>query len=61
MMKEKNAPIEDLYWYTNLRKYGGVYHSGFGIGFDRLLIYLTGVDNIRDTQPYPRTSNNCDF
>ena len=61
MMKEKNAPIDDLYWYINLRKYGGVYHSGFGIGLDRLLIYITGVDNIRDTEPYPRTPNNCEF
>ncbi len=61
LMKEKNAPMEDLYWYRNLRKYGGVYHSGFGIGLDRLLIYITGVDNIRDVQPYPRTPNNCDF
>lgn len=44
-----------LEWYLDLRKYGGVPHAGFGIGFDRLLMYLTGVNNIRDTQPYPRT------
>lgn len=52
---------EELYWYTNLRKYGGCYHSGFGLGFERLLMYLTGVENIRDVIPYPRTPNNCDF
>jgi asparaginyl-tRNA synthetase len=46
---------EGLEWYLDLRKYGGVPHAGFGIGFDRLLMYLTGVNNIRDTQPYPRT------
>ncbi len=44
-----------LEWYLDLRKYGGVPHAGFGIGFDRLLMYLTGISNIRDTQPYPRT------
>jgi asparaginyl-tRNA synthetase len=52
---------EGLYWYTNLRRYGGCYHSGFGLGFERLLIYLTGVENIRDVIPFPRTPNNADF
>lgn len=51
----------DLEWYLNLRKYGGCYHSGFGMGFERLLIYLTGVDNIRDVIPYHRTPGSCDF
>lgn len=51
----------DLDWYLNLRKYGGCYHSGFGMGFERLLIYLTGVDNIRDVIPYHRTPGDCDF
>jgi asparaginyl-tRNA synthetase len=63
-MKELNmttATQEDLYWYTNLRRYGGCYHSGFGLGFERLLMYLTGVENIRDVIPFPRTPNNCDF
>lgn len=46
-----------LEWYLNLRKYGGCIHSGFGIGFDRLLMYITGITNIRDTEPYPRTSS----
>ena len=52
---------EGLYWYTNLRRYGGCYHSGFGLGFERLLIYLTGVENIRDVIPFPRTPYNADF
>lgn len=60
-MKELNMNRNELDWYINLRRYGSVVHSGFGIGFERLLIYLTGVDNIRDVIPYPRTPNNCDF
>lgn len=60
-MKELDIPEENLDWYTNLRKFGGCYHSGFGLGFERLIMYLTGVDNIRDVIPYPRTPNNCDY
>jgi len=60
-MKELNVGIKDLDWYLNLRKYGGCKHSGFGMGFERLLIYLTGVENIRDVIPFPRTPNNLDF
>ena len=60
-MKELNMNVEELDWYVNLRKFGTVPHSGFGIGFERLLIYLTGVDNIRDVIPYPRTPKSCDF
>ena len=52
---------EDFEWYLNLRKFGGCVHSGFGMGFERLLIYLTGVDNIRDVIPYPRTPGNCEY
>ena len=52
---EKQGNVEGLEWYLNLRKWGGCPHAGFGIGFDRLLMYLTGVANIRDTEPYPRT------
>ncbi len=54
---EKIGNVKGLEWYLDLRKYGGCVHSGFGIGFDRLLMYITGVANIRDTEPYPRTSN----
>ena len=60
-MKELDIPEENLDWYTNLRKFGGCYHSGFGLGFERLIMYLTGVDNIRDVIPYPRTPNNCNY
>ena len=60
-MEELNMNIEEMNWYINLRRYGTVVHSGFGIGFERLLIYLTGVDNIRDVIPYPRTPKNCEF
>ena len=60
-MKEMNVPQEGLEWYINLRKYGTCVHSGFGMGFERLLIYLTGIENIRDVIPFPRTPGNCDF
>jgi asparaginyl-tRNA synthetase len=54
---DKIGNTKGLEWYLNLRKYGGCKHAGFGIGFDRLLMYITGVANIRDTEPYPRTSS----
>jgi asparaginyl-tRNA synthetase len=60
-MKEMKVPEEDLWWYLNLRKFGGCYHSGFGMGFERLLMYITGVDNIRDVTLYSRTPGNCEF
>ena len=60
-MKELNMDIENYEWYLNLRKYGSCVHSGFGIGFERLLMYITGVENIRDVIPYPRTPGNCDY
>jgi len=60
-MNELGMPTEDLYWYLDLRKYGGCIHSGFGMGFERLLIYLTGVENIRDVIPYPRCPKTCEF
>jgi len=60
-MKEMNIPLENLDWYTNLRRFGGCYHGGFGLGFERLIMYLTGVDNIRDVIPFPRTPNNCNY
>ena len=50
-----------LEWYLNLRKYGGCIHSGFGLGFDRLIMYITGISNIRDTQPYPRTPGSLRY
>ena len=60
-MEELNMPKEGMQWYLNLRRFGGCVHSGFGMGFERLLIYLTGVDNIRDVIAYPRTPGNCEF
>lgn len=52
---------KELEWYLDTRRYGGCKHSGFGIGFDRLLMYITGMNNIRDVQPYPRTSNTIKY
>ena len=60
-MKQMGVPEEGMEWYLNLRKFGGCVHSGFGMGFERLLIYLTGVENIRDVIPYPRTPGNCEY
>jgi len=60
-MEELEMDIKEMEWYLNLRKYGSCVHSGFGMGFERLLIYLTGVDNIRDVIAYPRTPGNCEF
>ena len=60
-MNELNIEPNDMYWYVNLRKYGTCIHSGFGLGFERLIMYLTGMENIRDVIPYYRTPNNCEF
>ncbi len=60
-MDDLGMNYQDMDWYLNLRKYGGCVHSGFGMGFERLLIYITGVDNIRDVIPYPRTPGNCEY
>ena len=60
-MNEMGVSTEELYWYLNFRKFGGCVHSGFGMGFERLIMYLTGVDNIRDVIPFPRTPRNCEF
>ena len=60
-MKELNLNEEDYWWYLDLRKYGSCEHSGFGLGFERLMMYVTGMQNIRDVIPYPRTPKNCEF
>ncbi len=60
-MDELKMSKDGLDWYINLRKFGGCPHSGFGMGFERLLIYLTGVDNIRDVIPYPRTPRSAEY
>ena len=61
LIKKHNVNKEEIEWYINLRRFGGCYHSGFGMGFERLIMYLTGIENIRDVIPYPRTPGNCDY
>lgn len=60
-MDECGLKEKDYWWYVNLRKYGGTKHSGFGLGFERIVMYLTGVSNIRDVIPYPRTVGNAEY
>ena len=60
-MNELGIEKEGIEWYLDTRRYGGCVHSGFGMGFERLVMYLTGVDNIRDVIPYPRTPKNCEY
>ena len=60
-MKELELKEEDYSWYINLRKYGGTKHAGYGLGFERIIMYLTGVSNIRDVIPYPRTVGNAEY
>ena len=60
-MQEMNLNTEDYSWYLDLRRYGSVPHSGFGVGFERLVMYITGMENIRDVIPFPRTPKNCEF
>ncbi len=60
-MKDMNLNQEDYWWYLDLRKYGSTRHAGFGLGFERLIMYLTGVANIRDVIPFPRTTGSAEF
>ncbi len=60
-MKELNLQEGDYWWYLDLRRYGTVVHSGFGLGFERLIMYLTGISNIRDVLPFPRTTGTAEF
>ncbi len=60
-MQELGMSDEDMYWYLDLRRFGTTVHSGFGIGFDRLVMYLTGISNIRDVLPFPRTTGSAEF
>lgn len=60
-MKELGLKEEDYSWYLDLRRYGGTKHAGFGLGFERAVMYLTGISNIRDVIPFPRTVGNADF
>ena len=58
---EMNLPMKDMWWYLDTRKYGTCPHSGFGLGFERLILFVTGMQNIRDVIPFPRTPKNADF
>jgi len=60
-MKEMDIEEKELWWYLDSRKFGTVPHSGFGLGFERLVLFVTGMGNIRDVIPFPRTPNNADF
>ena len=60
-MEELHVDRSNMEWYLDTRRYGGCVHSGFGMGFERLIMYLTGIDNIRDSIPYPRTPKNCEY
>lgn len=60
-IKELGINDKDMWWYLDLRKYGGCKHAGFGLGLERMIMYVTGIDNIRDVLPFPRTPKNCEF
>ena len=60
-IEELGMNPEDYWWYLNLRRFGGTQHAGFGLGFERMVMYLTGIANIRDVVPYPRTVGNCEY
>ena len=60
-VEELGIPMKDMWWYLDTRKYGSCPHSGFGLGFERLLLFVTGMSNIRDVIPFPRTPKNAEF
>lgn len=60
-IKERNIPMKDMGWYLDTRKYGSCPHAGFGLGFERLILFVTGMQNIRDVIPFPRTPKNAEF
>ncbi len=60
-IEDFHIPIESVWWYMDTRKFGTVEHSGFGLGFERLMMFITGMTNVRDVIPFPRTPNNCEF
>ena len=60
-MDELGLNRDDYWWYLDLRRYGSCRHAGYGMGFERLIMYLTGVSNIRDVLPHPRTVGSADF
>ncbi len=60
-MREMNIPAEEMWWYLDTRRFGSVVHSGFGLGFERLMLFVTGMSNIRDVIAFPRTPKNAEF
>ena len=60
-INDRNIPMKDMWWYLDTRKYGTCPHAGFGLGFERLILFVTGMQNIRDVIPFPRTPNNAEF
>lgn len=60
-MKDMHIPAEEMYWYLDTRKFGACPHAGFGLGFERLVLFVTGMSNIRDVIAFARTPKNCEF
>ena len=60
-IQRRNIPAKDMWWYLDTRKYGTCPHAGFGLGFERLILFVTGMQNIRDVIPFPRTPKNAEF
>jgi asparaginyl-tRNA synthetase len=60
-MQEMHIPEKEMWWYLDTRRFGAVPHSGFGLGFERLVLFVTGMKNIRDVIPFPRTPQNAEF
>ena len=60
-MNEMHIPTEDLWWYLDTRRFGAVPHAGFGLGFERMVLFVTGMTNIRDVIAFPRTPKSADF
>ena len=60
-MDELEIPKEELWWFLDTRKFGSVPHSGYGLGFERMMLFVTGMTNIRDVIPFPRTPGNAEF
>ena len=60
-IEARNIPMKDMNWYLDTRKYGSCPHAGFGLGFERLILFVTGMQNIRDVIPFPRTPKNAEF
>ena len=60
-IQEMGLREEDYSWYLDLRRFGGTRHAGFGLGFERLIMYITGISNIRDVLPFPRTTGSAEF